>query len=87
MSMPKIVMLILTIIMLLFVFVFGLLLDKPVIYMFIALFVHSTLLFIIRYFWQGKEFGQSFTHSFDLITITIVIIFTILKVQKAKSSE
>ena len=87
MSMPKIVMLILTIIMLLFVFVFGLLLDKPVIYIFIALFVHSTLLFIIRYFWQGKEFGQAFTHSFDLITITIVIIFTILKVQKAKSSE
>ena len=87
MSMPKIVMLILTIIMLLFVFVFGLLLDKPVIYMFIALFVHSTLLFIIRYFWQGKEFGQAFTHSIDLITITIVIIFTILKVQKAKSSE
>ncbi|MDU0462054.1 hypothetical protein [Staphylococcus ureilyticus] len=87
MSMPTIVMLILTIMMLLFVFVFGLLLDKPVIYMFIALFVHSTLLFIIRYFWQGKEFGQAFTHSFDLITITIVIIFTILKVQKAKSSE
>lgn len=87
MSAPTIVMLILTIIMLLFVFVFGLLLDKPVIYMFIALFVHSTLLFIIRYFWQGKEFGQAFTHSFDLITITIVIIFTILKVQKAKSSE
>ena len=87
MSMPKIVMLILTIIMLLFVFVFGLLLDKPVIYMFIALFVHSTLLFVIRYFWQDKEFGQAFTHSFDFITITIVIIFTILKVQKAKSSE
>ena len=87
MSMPKIVMLILTIIMLLFVFVFGLLLDKPVIYMFIALFVHSTLLFIIRYFWQGKEFGQAFTHSFDFITITIVIIFIILKVHKAKSSE
>ncbi|MGI2264155.1 MULTISPECIES: hypothetical protein [Staphylococcus] len=87
MSMSNIVMLILTIIMLLFVFVFGLLLDKPVIYMFIALFAHSTFLFIIRYFWQDKEFGEAFTHSFDFITITIVIIFTILKVQKAKSGE
>lgn len=86
MSMPTTVMLIFTIIMLLFVFVFGLLLDKPVIYMFIALFVHSTLLFIIRYFWQNKGFGEAFTHSFDFITITIVIIFIILKVHKAKSS-
>ncbi|PHK49055.1 hypothetical protein BTJ66_10535 [Staphylococcus edaphicus] len=80
-------MLILTILVLLFILVFGLILDKPMIYMFIALFIHSTLLFIIRYFWQDKTFGDAFTHSFDLLTIIIVIIFVIYKFNKIKSNE
>lgn len=84
---PDTIMLILTIMALLYILVFGLILDRPVIYMFIALFVHSILLFSIRYFWKGQPFGNAFTHSFDLLTIIVVIIFVIYKVNKDTTNE
>ncbi|MDV3053009.1 hypothetical protein NLV77_001949 [Staphylococcus ureilyticus] len=87
MSTPYVVMLLLTIIAVTMMIIICMVLDKSMIYMFIILFIHSTLLFIIRYFWQNKEFGEAFTRSFDLVTIAIVVIFTILKCNKTKSSE
>lgn len=83
---PHLLMLIITIVTLLFIgycFIF----SKWVIGAFIAVFIQSILLFNIRYFWQDKEFGDAFTHSFDFLTIVIVIIFAIYKITKDKSSE
>ena len=87
MSAPYVVMLLLTIIAVTMMIIICMILNKSMIYMFIILFIHSTLLFIIRYFWQNKELGEAFTRSFDLVTIAIVVIFTILKFNKTKSSE
>lgn len=84
---PDTIMLILTIIALLYILVFGLILDQPVIHMIIALFIHSILLFNIRYFWKGQSFGNAFTHSFDLLTIIVLIIFVIYKVKKDTTNE
>lgn len=87
MSAPYVVMLLLTIIAATMMIILCMVLDKSMIYMFIILFIYSSLLFIIRYFWQNKELSEAFTRSFDLITITIVVIFAILKINKAKSNE
>lgn len=87
MSAPYVVMLLLTIIAATMMIILCIVFDKSMIYMFIILFIHSTLLFIIRYFWQNKALGEAFARSFDLITITIVVIFAILKINKAKSNE
>ncbi|RIM79119.1 hypothetical protein BU121_05705 [Staphylococcus xylosus] len=87
MSAPYVVMLLLTIIAVTMMIIICMVLDKSMIYMFIILFIHSTLLFIIRYFWQNKELGEAFTHSFDFLTIVIVIIFAIYKITKDKSRE
>ncbi|VDZ25880.1 Uncharacterised protein [Staphylococcus saprophyticus] len=84
---PDTIMLILTIMALLFILVFVLILDKPVIYLFIALVIHSILLFNIRYFWKGQSFGDAFTYSFDFLTIILVIIFVIYKINKGKTNE
>lgn len=84
---PDTIMLILTIMALLFILVFGLILDKSVIYLFITFFIHSILLLNIRYFWKGQSFGDAFTYSFDFLTIIVVIIFVIYKINKGKTNE
>ena len=83
---PHILMLVITIITLCFIG-YCFLFNKWTIGAFIAVFIQSILLFNIRYFWQDKAFGDAFIHSFDLITIVIVIIFAIYKINKDKSSE
>jgi hypothetical protein len=62
--------------------IYNIVFSKPFINVFVAIIIQSVLLFAIRYFWQDKTFGDAFIHSFDIVTIVIVIIFGIFKLSK-----
>ncbi|MDU7039186.1 MAG: hypothetical protein E6346_07535, partial [Lactococcus lactis] len=58
--------------------------DKPVINIFFALIIQSILLFLIRFFWINQSFNKSLLSSFDLFTITVVVIYLIYKLSRRK---
>ncbi len=64
-----------------YIYIYNIVFSKPFINVFVAIIIQSVLLFAIRY-WQDKTFGDAFIHSFDIVTIVIVIIFGIFKLSK-----
>ncbi|MEJ7537309.1 hypothetical protein [Staphylococcus hominis] len=81
--MAKTLMLIITIVCMAYI-VYNFIKDKPVINMFFALIIQSILLFLIRFFWIKQSFSKSLLSSFDLFTITIVVIYLIYKLSRRR---
>ena len=81
--MAKTLMLIITIVCMVYI-VYNFIKDKPVINMFFALIIQSILLFLIRFFWIKQSFSKSLLSSFDLFTITIVVIYLIYKLSRRR---
>ncbi|PHK48569.1 hypothetical protein [Staphylococcus edaphicus] len=79
---PNVLMLIVTIGALVFMLVFCLILKHSMIYIFVALFLQSVFLFLIRWLWIGKTPTAAFFNSFDLVTIVVIIGLTIHTIQK-----
>lgn len=76
--MPHILMFLITIAIISYI-IYNFIKDKPVINVFIAVVVQSLLLFIIRFFWLKQSFSDAFALSFDLLTIIIVIVYCLYK--------
>ena len=81
--MAKALMLIITIVCIAYI-VYNFVKDKPIINIFFALIIHSILLFLIRFFWIKQSFSKSLLSSFDLFTITIVVIYLIYKLSRRR---
>lgn len=81
--MAKTLMLIITIVCIAYI-VYNFIKDKPVINIFFALIIQSILLFLIRFFWINQSFNKSLLSSFDLFTITVVVIYLIYKLSRRK---
>ena len=81
--MAKALMLIITIVCIAYI-VYNFIKDKPVINIFFALIIQSILLFLIRFFWINQSFNKSLLSSFDLFTITFVVIYLIYKLSRRK---
>ena len=81
--MAKALMLIITIVCMAYI-VYNFIKDKPVINIFFALIIQSILLFLIRFFWINQSFNKSLLSSFDLFTITVVVIYLIYKLSRRK---
>ena len=81
--MAKALMLIITIVCIAHI-VYNFIKDKPVINIFFALIIQSILLFLIRFFWINQSFNKSLLSSFDLFTITVVVIYLIYKLSRRK---
>ncbi|WP_145433275.1 hypothetical protein [Staphylococcus hominis] len=81
--MAKVLMLIITIVCMAYI-VYNFFKDKPVINIFFALIIQSILLFLIRFFWINQSFNKSLLSSFDLFTITVVVIYLIYKLSRRK---
>ena len=81
--MAKALMLIITIVCIAYI-VYNFIKDKPVINIFFALIIQSILLFLIRFFWINQSFNRSLLSSFDLFTITVVVIYLIYKLSRRK---
>ena len=81
--MAKALMLIITIVCIAYS-VYNFIKDKPVINIFFALIIQSILLFLIRFFWINQSFNKSLLSSFDLFTITVVVIYLIYKLSRRK---
>ena len=81
--MAKALMLIITIVCIAYI-VYNFIKDKPVINIFFALIIQSTLLFLIRFFWIKQSFSKSLLSSFDLFSITFVVIYLIYKLSRRK---
>ena len=81
--MAKALMLIITIVCIAYI-VYNFIKDKPVINIFFALIIQSILLFLIRFFWINQSFNKSLLSSFDLFTITVVVIYLIYKLSRRK---
>ncbi|PNZ27423.1 Uncharacterised protein [Staphylococcus petrasii] len=79
--MPQIIMLIITITCILYI-VYCLVKDKPIINVFLAAVVQSILLFLVRFLWIKESFSKALISSFDLLTIAVVIIYLIYKLNK-----
>ena len=84
--MAKTLMLIITIVCMAYI-VYNFIKDKPVINMFFALIIQSILLFLIRFFWIKQSFSKSLLSSFDLFTITIVVIYLIYKLSRRRKEK
>lgn len=80
---PHIFMFLITISVISYI-VYNIIKDKPVINIFIAVIIQSILLFIIRFFWLKQAFSDAFALSFDLLTIIIVVIYSIYKIINKK---
>ncbi|MCI2848323.1 hypothetical protein, partial [Staphylococcus hominis] len=61
--------------------------DKPVINIFFALIIQSILLFLIRFFCINQSFNKSLLSSFDLFSITFVVIYLIYKLSKRRKEK
>lgn len=81
--MAKALMLIITIVCIAYI-VYNFIKDKPVINIFFALIIQSILLFLIRFFWINQSFNKSLLSSFDLFSITFVVIYLIYKLSRRK---
>ena len=81
--MAKALMLIITIVCIAYI-VYNFIKDKPIINIFFALIIQSTLLFLIRFFWIKQSFSKSLLSSFDLFTIIVVVIYLIYKLSRRK---
>ena len=81
--MAKALMLIITIVCIAYI-VYNFIKDKPVINIFFALIIQSILLFLIRFFRINQSFNKSLLSSFDLFTITVVVIYLIYKLSRRK---
>ena len=84
--MAKVLMLIITIVCMAYI-VYNFFKDKPVINMFFALIIQSILLFLIRFFWINQSFNKSLLSSFDLFSITVVVIYLIYKLSKRRKEK
>ena len=84
--MAKALMLIITIVCIAYI-VYNFIKDKPVINIFFALIIQSTLLFLIRFFWIKQSFSKSLLSSFDLFSITFVVIYLIYKLRKKEKKR
>lgn len=58
--------------------------DKPIINFFFAVLFQSIFLFVVCYFWLHHQFIDAFIHSFDLLTIIVVAIYGIYKLNNDK---
>ena len=81
--MAKALMLIITIVCIVYI-VYNFIKDKPILNIFFALIIQSILLFLIRFFWINQSFNKSLLSSFDLFTITVVVIYLIYKLSRRK---
>ncbi|MGW9777595.1 hypothetical protein [Staphylococcus hominis] len=84
--MAKALMLIITIVCMAYI-VYNFIKDKPVINIFFALIIQSILLFLIRFFWINQSFNKSLLSSFDLFSITFVVIYLIYKLSKRRKEK
>ena len=84
--MAKTLMLIITIVCIAYI-VYNFIKDKPIINIFFALIIQSTLLFLIRFFWIKQSFSKSLLSSFDLFMIIFVVIYLIYKLSRRKEKE
>ena len=84
--MAKVLMLIITIVCMAYI-VYNFFKDKPVINIFFALIIQSTLLFLIRFFWIKQSFSKSLLSSFDLFSMTFVVIYLIYKLRKRRKEK
>ncbi|MCI2849726.1 hypothetical protein [Staphylococcus hominis] len=84
--MAKALMLIITIVCMAYI-VYNFIKDKPVINIFFALIIQSILLFLIRFFCINQSFNKSLLSSFDLFSITFVVIYLIYKLSKRRKEK
>lgn len=85
MSLAEIFMLLLTVIVVLFIIIFNLILDKSLKYAIIAIAVHSILLFLIRVFWSGHTVTSSIMKSFDILEVIAIVVVAVIFFKKRKS--
>ncbi|KEK47180.1 hypothetical protein [Staphylococcus warneri] len=45
------------------------------------------MLFLIRFFWLDHSFGDAFIHSFDLLTIIVVVVYVIYQLMGDSSED
>ena len=83
--MAKALMLIITIVCIVYI-VYNFIKDKPILNIFFALIIQSILLFLI-FFWIKQSFSRSLLSSFDLFTITVVVIYLIYKLSKRRKEK
>ncbi|MCF7594726.1 hypothetical protein ACSYTR_07030 [Staphylococcus warneri] len=83
---PHILMWTVTILGIIYI-VYNFILAKSIINIFIAILFQSIFLFLIRFFWLDHSFGDAFIHSFDLLTIIVVVIYLIYKLMSDSSED
>ncbi|WP_368872569.1 hypothetical protein [Staphylococcus haemolyticus] len=79
--MAHIIMLIVTIICIILI-IYNLVIDGPIINVFLIAVTQSIILFLIRYLWINQSLNAALKHSFDLLTLMIVVIYLIYEVYK-----
>lgn len=82
---PHILMWAVTILGIIYI-VYNFILAKSIINIFAILF-QSILLFLIRFFWLDHSFGDAFIHSFDLLTIIVVVVYVIYQLMGDSSED
>ncbi|AGC91185.1 MAG: hypothetical protein QP950_06970 [Staphylococcus warneri] len=83
---PHILMWAVTILGIIYI-VYNFILAKSIINIFFAILFQSILLFLIRFFWLDHSFGDAFIHSFDLLTIIVVVVYVIYQLMGDSSED
>lgn len=83
---PHILMWTVTILGMIYI-VYNFILAKSIINIFFAILFQSILLFLIRFFWLVHSFGDAFIHSFDLLTIIVVVVYVIYQLMGDSSED